>query len=102
DEIVVPILNALAQQPQPIAGPALLSDKSIPGSVGAQKEAMIAARSQGLIDMRGIRGGARYAITTKGRAALKKKPPAGPRPTSAPLKRAARRKLRRERKSHRR
>jgi hypothetical protein len=101
DDIRLPMLQYIAKAKAPVGAPALFGAAAIPGRIGTQKNALRAFRAEGLVEMHGTKGRARYTLTPKGRATAQKKRAPAAAATSAPSEKRAARRLRRPRRGHR-
>jgi len=100
EDLRLPMLKFIAKAKEPISGPTLYGSP-LPGGPFVKKKTVLALRTAGLIEMHGDKGRARYTVTAKGRARLKKKG-APTAKVSAPESQRAARRLRRKRQRHRR
>lgn len=99
-EMKLAILRYIAQQTQPAYGPDIY--RIIEGKPGAIKQALIAVRGEGLVEMTGTRNRARYTLTRKGKAKAHKKGAPAAVAASAPGEQRAARRLRRSQAGRRR
>jgi len=95
DDVRRPMLKYLAKAKEPIKAPTLFGSH-LPGGLFVQKKTVRALRTEGLVEMRGLRNSAHYTLTAKGRARVKKKG-APTAKVSAPEPQRAARRLRRKR-----